>query len=396
MEDGPNEALPPWESPPDLRRLPVPPGLITTSTVYPLSMLSGRSESWSSASSYDDTSSGEDEPQVEVVPTRLGTVNVTVVGNRRKPGLVTYHDIGLDHTNCFQGLFLCADIATLLLHNFCIYHIDSPGHETNAADMAGPDWSVDDLVNQVKDIVSFFRIQVMVGLGVTGGAYILTQFAIQHPERVLGLILVSPICQAPTWTEWAYSKALASVLHYYGWTTFAKDTLLQRYFCQENGNSGPTPEAVRTFRRDLERRNPHNVARYVRALAQRRDISENLRTLQCPSLVISGQNSSFLGESLHMITQLSKDSVTYIEVPTCGALVTEERPNMMQRAMERFLGRLGFQRALFFELRRAPRSPTSPLCSSEALSPQGMGVKLKPIKTKVERDSVNRQLADVL
>lgn len=33
--------------------------------------------------------------------------------------------------SCFQGLFFCSDAASLLLHNFCIYHIDAPGHEVS-------------------------------------------------------------------------------------------------------------------------------------------------------------------------------------------------------------------------------------------------------------------------
>ena len=35
--------------------------------------------------------------------------------------------------SCFQGLFFCPDAASLLLHNFCIYHIDAPGHEVSTA-----------------------------------------------------------------------------------------------------------------------------------------------------------------------------------------------------------------------------------------------------------------------
>lgn len=88
-----------------------------------------------------------------------------------------------------------------------------------------------------------FRLKEVLCLGVTAGAYILTLFAVSssirlplfcivfvppigHPdidiifswtcqvkykERVLGLILVSPICKAPSWTEWLYNKVLASI-----------------------------------------------------------------------------------------------------------------------------------------------------------------------------------------
>ena len=31
--------------------------------------------------------------------------------------------------SCFQGLLFCPEASSLLLHNFCIYHISPPGHE---------------------------------------------------------------------------------------------------------------------------------------------------------------------------------------------------------------------------------------------------------------------------
>jgi hypothetical protein len=33
--------------------------------------------------------------------------------------------------SCFQGLFFCPEAASLLLHNFCIYHITPQGHEVS-------------------------------------------------------------------------------------------------------------------------------------------------------------------------------------------------------------------------------------------------------------------------
>jgi len=33
--------------------------------------------------------------------------------------------------SCFQGLLFCPEAASLLLHNFCIYHISPPGHEVS-------------------------------------------------------------------------------------------------------------------------------------------------------------------------------------------------------------------------------------------------------------------------
>jgi hypothetical protein len=33
--------------------------------------------------------------------------------------------------SCFQGLFFCPEAASLLLHNFCFYHITPQGHEVS-------------------------------------------------------------------------------------------------------------------------------------------------------------------------------------------------------------------------------------------------------------------------
>ncbi|KAJ0666409.1 putative alpha/Beta hydrolase [Helianthus annuus] len=54
------------------------------------------------------------------------------------------------HMSCFQGLFLCPEAFSLLLHNFCLYHISPPGHEWGAAPTSrdDPALSADDLADQ--------------------------------------------------------------------------------------------------------------------------------------------------------------------------------------------------------------------------------------------------------
>jgi pimeloyl-ACP methyl ester carboxylesterase len=68
--------------------------------------------------------------------------------------------------------------------------------------------SVDDLADQVADVLDFFSLGAVMCLGVTAGAYVLTLFATKYRERVLGLMLVSPLCKAPSWSEWLYNKVI--------------------------------------------------------------------------------------------------------------------------------------------------------------------------------------------
>jgi len=122
-------------------------------------------------------------------------------------------------------------------------------------------------------------------MGVTAGAYILTLFAVsfhwcplplslslmtliyltdfsnswqqmKYRQRVLGLILVSPLCKEPSWSEWLYNKVpflcrnimsrkkscyfllknfwylqvMSNLLYFYGMCGVVKEILLKRYF----------------------------------------------------------------------------------------------------------------------------------------------------------------------
>ncbi|KAL5062997.1 hypothetical protein RYX36_024734, partial [Vicia faba] len=157
--------------------------------------------------------------------------------------------------SCFQGLLFCPEAASLMLRNFCIYHIDAPGHELGADVISSdePLLCVDDLADQVAEVLDFFGLREVMCMGVTAGAYILTLFAMKYKERVLGLILVSPICKGPSWTEWIYNKVLMNLLYFYGMCGLLKECLLQRYFSKELRCSieGSESEVILTCRRKV-------------------------------------------------------------------------------------------------------------------------------------------------
>ncbi|KVI12182.1 Ndr [Cynara cardunculus var. scolymus] len=224
--------------------------------------------------------------------------------------------------SCFQGLFFCPEASSLLLHNFCIYHITPPGHELlqlGAASICADDPypSVDDLCDQILEVLNHFR------------------------DRVAGLILISPLCKAPSWTEWFYNK--------------------------EVRGSPEIPES------DIVQ-----ACRKVRLL-MRPDITEGLERLKCRTLIFVGDSSPFHSDSLHMTTKLDRRYSALVEVQGCGSMVTEEQPDAMLVSLEYFLTGYGL-----YKSNGSPRSPLSPTrsISPELLSPESMGLKLKPIKTR--------------
>ncbi|XP_042975021.1 protein NDL1-like isoform X2 [Carya illinoinensis] len=329
------------------------------------------------------TTQAKDE---HLIRTGCGPVSVIVYGDQDKPALLTYPDLALNHVSCFQGLLFCPEAASLLLHNFCIYHISPPGHELGAAAIFPDDPvpSVDDLADQIIEILNFFGLGEVMCMGVTAGAYILTLFALKNRERVLGLILVSPLCKAPSWTEWIYNKVMSNFLYFYGVCGLVKECLLQRYFSKELRGSAGVPESdiVQACRRLLDERQSINVFRFLQAINRRPDITKGLKRLTCRSLIFVGDSSPFHSEALHMNSKLDRRFSALVEVQACGSMVTEEQPHAMLIPMEFFFMGYGLYKP--YHVSDSPRGPLSPsYISPELLSPESMGLKLKPIKTRV-------------
>ncbi|PWA95130.1 NDRG, Alpha/Beta hydrolase fold protein [Artemisia annua] len=321
-----------------------------------------------------------------LIKTASGFISVAIFGDPDKPALITYPDIALNYMSCFQGLFFCPEAFSLLLHNFCIYHINPPGHEFGAAPLSydEPELSADDLADQVADVLDYFGLGPVMCLGVTAGAYVLTLFAIKYTQRVIGLILVSPLCKTPSWSEWLSNKVMSNVLYYYGMCGLVKELLLIRYFSKEvrGGTIVPDSDMVQSCRRSLDEMQSLNVLRYLEALNGRPDITDGLKRLQCRTLIFVGENSPFHSESLHMTSKLDRRFSALVEVGRCGSMVTEEQPDAMLMSLEYFLMGYGIYRPC--ELNISPRSPLSPtVISPELFKPESMGLKLKPIKTRI-------------
>ncbi|EEF48108.1 pollen specific protein sf21, putative [Ricinus communis] len=272
------------------------------------------------------------------VRTGRGSISVIVYGDQDKPALITYPDLALNHMSCFQGLFFCPEAASLLLHNFCIYHISPPGHELGAAPIcpSAPVPSADDLADQIIEVLNFFGLGSVMCMGVMAGAYILTLFAMKYRERVLGLILVSPLCKAPSWTEWFYNKVISNLLYFYGVCGLLKEFLLQRYFSKavRGGVEVAESDIVQACRKLLDERQSINILRFLQAINKRPDLTNGLKTLRCRTLIFVGDNSPFHSEALHMTSKLDRRYSALVEVQACGSMVTEEQPHAMLIPME--------------------------------------------------------------
>ena len=167
----------------------------------------------------------------EVVETEHGQVTVAFKGDRSKPTILTYHDLGLNYISNFQAFFNFPDMAEVV-QNFCIMHVNAPGQEDGAQilseDFAYP--NMDDLAEQVNDVINHFAVVQYIGIGVGMGANILIRHALKYPERVDSLMVINGGCTAPGWIEWGYQKRNVNHLRNHGVTQAVLEYLMWHHF----------------------------------------------------------------------------------------------------------------------------------------------------------------------
>ena len=145
----------------------------------------------------------------EMVETSCGQVVVAHEGAKlreKKPVIITFHDVGMNHSLNFEGFFDSAD-NRLLLESFSVIHINAPGQERNAARIPDNSYpSMSELALCVKEVAQHFSLKSFLGFGCGAGAYILSETALMFPEMVDNLVLINPSVGRASWAEWLFQK----------------------------------------------------------------------------------------------------------------------------------------------------------------------------------------------
>ena len=318
-------------------------------------LINGENGHNSSDSRFDNQTNGEFE---ERIITKYGPIVVCKQESNSKEGkpvIITYHDIGLNHSSNFESFFSISE-NKLLLESFVVYHISAPGQECNAEDLPNSYTfpSMDELAEQILEVCRYYKINEFVGFGYGAGANILSRFALTYSDMMEGLFLVNPSATVSTWTEWFYQKLNLrqltnpqmvgdnslpiSVQNYFIWHLFGDLTFPDRVSDEE---------AVDMYRKYYAGNyiNKRNLAMFIEAYVNRSALGitreDTTNNFKCNVLVISGQYSPHIEESVKMNARLNPSNSSWIKLSDSG-MVLEEQPHKVAEAFRLFLQGLGY------------------------------------------------------
>ncbi len=179
---------------------------------------------------------------------------------------------------------------------------------------------------------------VVVGHSLGGQAALL--FAVEHPERLRGLVLaaVSPLAMDPAMSP-AYG-AFAQLAPAMGLTEQLADSMLSLVYSADSLDHGPG--GLELYRRQLTLfRTPHEIATQIGTYTGRPALEERLSAIACPTLIVAGDLDTTVSMASTQLLNLRIKGSELTLLPDASHMAPLERAAEFKAALLPFLARLG-------------------------------------------------------
>lgn len=206
-----------------------------------------------------------------------------------------------------------------------VISLDLPGHGKSE----GLEINFKEYVNVLYELCKYLKLQKVVICGLSKGARVGIDFAIQYPDFVSSLIIVNafPYLEPEDRKKRLEVYDLLS-LHDNGkkWA----DTLLEEMGVASN------EVIVRGFYQSLQSINPVHIQRLFAELVDY-DQRPLLLNISCSTLIIRGENDDFVPEKYVREFERRLKNTTFIEFKNSGHLPYLEQPSSFNMTVEKFL-----------------------------------------------------------
>ncbi len=173
--------------------------------------------------------------------------------------------------------------------------------------------------------------------GLSMGGYVALQFWQKYRSRLRGLILCDTRAVSDTPEMAAARLEMAERVLREGPAPLVEG-MVPKLFAQTTAQE--QPEMVDSLRRVMMDSNPKGIAAAARGMAQRPEMVSRLAEIDCPTLVIVGEQDAISTPDEMRTIARAIPNARFVEIAGCGHMSPMERPAEVSAAMLEFLGGL--------------------------------------------------------
>jgi pimeloyl-ACP methyl ester carboxylesterase len=197
----------------------------------------------------------------------------------------------------------------------------------SSATVPGPT-TMSQYAGDVHQLIERLAADPVVLVGHSMGGYVALAFALEFPQMLRGLVLVSTNAGSDTAEKAAARHATAEKVKAEG-VSVVIDAMTPKMLAPGNQNAGTVERA----RKMMSSSQPEGVIGALLGMAERPDVTAQLAQIAVPTLIITGANDALIprteSEKLNQGIPHSQLSV----IPRAGHLVAFERPEDFNRVL---------------------------------------------------------------
>ena len=240
--------------------------------------------------------------------------------------LLLVHGFPLDHTIWEQQVRVLSDQYQVLAPDLRGFGGSLRGTAPFTIQQFAADLS--DLVQQIVGL------QPVAFCGLSMGGYIAWEFYRACREQVSHLILCGTKAQRDASSTARARRLLARSVKHNGVSELAQ-SMSRRLVSTEWRQA--QPDAFQSLQDCIQRARPQSVVDALGAMAERSDATELLATIECPALVIVGEQDiiTTVDEMKSVASRIKRGE--WVTIPHAGHLAPLENPDSVNRALRAFL-----------------------------------------------------------
>jgi pimeloyl-ACP methyl ester carboxylesterase len=168
------------------------------------------------------------------------------------------------------------------------------------------------------------------------GGYVAQHIAARHPERLAAVILVDTRLDADTPEARAARDDLAEKVGRIG-QRIVSEAMVPRLLAASTGSDADRGEVERELREMIQAQPIPTIQAALRALGNRPDMTEAMRQLAVPTLLVVGAEDAITPPACLELAEAIMPEARLLVVPRAGHMVPMETADVFNRAVLEFL-----------------------------------------------------------